>query len=469
MSSPPDNAPAARLPAWRELRSWFAEHDGLARSLSNGSWMLIERLLAMCTAILVSVWVARYLGPRDFGVLSYAVAFVALFTPLAALGINNILVKELIMDRARERVLLGSALIARFLGTAAAIAICVASVYYVQGAEQGADRRLFWAVVALSVATVFNALDVAGLWLQSKQAVRTLMFWRMGVTLACALARVAAIVGGAQVFAFVWIAAAETIGIDVVNLCAYYGTRERPQRWLSDRSTMSNLFSKSWPLILSSIAASIYLKIDQVMLAQMVSVDASGVYAVAARMSEVWYFIPQLLAAAVFPSLLRTKLVSATLYAHRMQLCLAAFALVATALAVTVTIFADPIVFALFGAQYAGAAVILRIHIWGGVFIFQRAVASKWMIAENLFVFSFVSHGVGALLNVALNLLLIPRWGGVGSAVATVISYAGASYLFTFCSRRTWPMARMMTETLLLPLSLPFGMLRTRLARGRKP
>jgi len=468
MSSRPDIPTSAFGAAWRAVRTWFGETDGLGRSLSNGTWMLIERMLAMCSAIVVSVWVARYLGPREFGVLSYAVAFVALFTPLAALGINNILVKELVLNRERERLLLGSALIARFLGTAAAIAICVATIYYVQGADQGADRKLFWAVVALSLATVFNAFDVAGLWLQSRQVVRTLMFWRMGVTLVSAVARVAAITTGAEVFTFVWIAAAETVTIDIVNWCAYHSARERPQRWQSDRTTMTSLFSKSWPLILSSIAASIYLKIDQIMLAEMVSVAESGVYAVAARMSEVWYFIPQLLATAVFPSLLRTKLSSEHLYKQRMRMCLAAFALTATAIAVVVTIFADPIVLTLFGVQYAGAAAILRIHIWGGVFIFQRAVASKWMIAENLFVFSFVSHGVGALLNIALNLVMIPRWGALGSAVATVISYAGASYLFTFCSRRTWPMARMMTETLLLPLSLPYALLRTRIARGRK-
>jgi O-antigen/teichoic acid export membrane protein len=79
-----------------------------------------------------------------------------------------------------------------------------------------------------------------------------------------------------------------------------------------------------------------------------------------------------------------------------------------------------------------------------------------------------VSHGLGALLNIALNLVMIPRWGAMGSAIATVISYAGASYLFTFCSRRTWPMARMMTETLLLPLSLPYALLRARISKGRK-
>jgi PST family polysaccharide transporter len=166
---------------------------------------------------------------------------------------------------------------------------------------------------------------------------------------------------------------------------------------------------------------------------------------------------------------MRTKLVSAELYRQRMRMCLAAFALVATAIAVFITIFAGPIVLTLFGEQYGGAAAILQIHIWGGIFIFQRAVASKWMIAEDLFMFSFVSHGVGALLNIVLNLVLIPHWGAIGSAVATVISYAGASYLFTFCSRRTWPMARMMTETMLLPLSLPYALLRTRIAKGRKP
>jgi PST family polysaccharide transporter len=232
---------------------------------------------------------------------------------------------------------------------------------------------------------------------------------------------------------------------------------------------MSGLFSKSWPLILSSIAASIYLKIDQVMLAEMVSVEEAGVYAVAARMSEVWYFIPQLLATALFPSLLRTKQVSEQLYAQRMRMCLAAFALTALAIAVLATVFARPIVSGLFGPEYAGAAAILQIHVWGGIFIFQRAVASKWMIAENLFVFSFVSHGIGALLNIVLNVLMIPRWGALGSAVATVISYAGASYLFTFCSRRTWPMARMMTETLFLPLALPLTLLRARFSRGRRP
>ncbi|HKY02934.1 MAG TPA: flippase, partial [Burkholderiales bacterium] len=441
-----------------ELRSWFGEKDGLARSMSNGTWMLIERVLGMCMAILVSVWVARFLGPEQFGILNYALAFVAFFTPLASLGINNILVKELIMDRRREGLLLGSAFGARLMGTLTAVGLCVATIAFTKDSQ----GQIFWAVVALAIAHLFNALDVAGLWLQSKQSVRTLMYWRMGITLTFAGARVIAILTQADLFTFVWISAAEIVAIDCSNLVAYYGYSGKPQRWRSDAATMGSLFHKSWPLILSTVAASIYLKIDQIMIAEMIDVSTSGVYAVAARISEVWYFIPQVLATALFPSLLNTKLASVALYERRMQICLCVFAFAATSLAIIITFTADWIIQILFGPQYSAAADILRIHIWAGVFIFLRAIASKWMIAENLYIFSFVSHGVGAVINVLLNLVMIPKWGALGSAVATVISYAAASYLFTFCSRRTWPMGKMMTEAILWPVFLPFELLRQR-------
>lgn len=448
-----------------EIRSWFAEANGLARSLSNSTWMLTERVLGMSMAVLVSVWVARYLGPERFGTLNYALAFVAFFTPLASLGINNILVKELILDRSREGLLIGSALVARLGGTVAAAALCVLAI----GMTKGTDDQIFWAVTALSVATAFNALDVAGLWLQSKQVVRGLMYWRMGVTLVFAAARVGAILAEADLFAFVWIAAAEIVAVDLTNLLAYFSYGSRPQRWRNDGRTMLSLVNKSWPLILSAVAASVYLKIDQVMLADMVGVAESGVYAVAARISEVWYFVPQVLATAVFPSLLNTKLVSTAQYERRLRICLIAFAIAATSLAVIITFSADFIIDLLFGREYHDAADILRIHIWAGVFIFLRAMASKWLIAEDLYMFSLVSHGVGAVLNVILNLFLIPAWGGLGAAVATVIAYAGASYLFTFCSRRTRPMGRMMTEAILWPFFLPRALWRRRLAHGRAP
>jgi PST family polysaccharide transporter len=426
--------------------------------------MLMERVLGMGASVIVSVWVARYLGARNFGILSYALAFVAFFTPIASLGVNNILVKELIVDRPRERVLLGSAVALRLIGTAAAVILCAGTVWI----SKGAANEVFWAVLALALAHVCSALDVGGLWLQSKMEVRRLMFFRMGITVFCAALRVVAIWRGAGLFAFVLIAAAETLAVDIGNVVVYRSFDTRPRGWNVERGTMRALLNKSWPLILSAVAASIYLKIDQVMIAEMVSLDASGVYAVAARVSEVWYFIPQILATALFPSLLNTKLASLELYQRRMQISLCFFALAATAIALAVSLSADFVITTLFGAEYAEAAVILQVHIWAGVFIFLRALLSKWLIAENLYIFSFVSHGLGAVLNVVLNSFMIPKWGALGAAIATVISYAGASYLFAFCDRRTWIMGKMMTEALLWPVFLPLGLLRHKRAGGAR-
>nr|WP_279538452.1 polysaccharide biosynthesis C-terminal domain-containing protein [Pseudomaricurvus alcaniphilus] len=94
--------------------------------------------------------------------------------------------------------------------------------------------------------------------------------------------------------------------------------------------------------------------------------------------------------------------------------------------------------------------MVLAVHIWAGVFVFMRALLSKWLIAEKLLFYSFVTQGVGALANVLLNLVLIPDYGVVGSAFATLLSYAGASYFSLFLSRKTMPMARIMTCSLML-------------------
>ncbi len=113
---------------------------------------------------------------------------------------------------------------------------------------------------------------------------------------------------------------------------------------------------------------------------------------------------------------------------------------------------AAPLVSALFGAEYAAAAPVLALHIWAGVFIFMRALLSRWLVAEDLLRFSLVTHLAGAVINVVGNLILIPRHGPLGAAIATVVSYAVASWLALFASAATRPMAWKMARALLLPL-----------------
>ena len=215
---------------------------------------------------------------------------------------------------------------------------------------------------------------------------------------------------------------------------------------------MKKLLRQCWPLILSGLAAQIYLKIDQIMLGLIISDSAVGIYSVAVRFSEVWYFIPNIFVSSAFAVLLSYKSRDESMYYFKMQKLLDYLFLFALSIAILIMIIANPLIYFLYGQEYISAAPVLTVHIWASLFVFMRALLSKWLIAEELTFFSLVTHLTGAIVNISLNLVLIPKFGIMGAAIATLISYAFASYGALFFDRRTVVFARMMTISLLSPI-----------------
>jgi O-antigen/teichoic acid export membrane protein len=187
------------------------------------------------------------------------------------------------------------------------------------------------------------------------------------------------------------------------------------------------------------------------MIRWLVGPEEVGVYAVAARLSEGWYFLPVAIVSSFFPRLIELR-ADERKYHHRLQQLLDGLFSIALAVALGVTLFAVPLARVIFGPEYAGAGPILAVHIWTAVFIFMRAVISKWILIENLLVLSVVTQGCGAVLNVLLNLILIPSLGGVGAAVATLVSYAAASYFSLLFNSRSRVMFLMMSKAMLAPI-----------------
>lgn len=161
--------------------------------------------------------------------------------------------------------------------------------------------------------------------------------------------------------------------------------------------------------------------------------------------------VPVALMGAVFPALWQRRTEPAA-YERSLQASLDLLFALALVLAVLVQLFGRPLVHWLFGAQFDASVPVLQIHIWAGLFVFMRALLSRWLLAEDLLRFSLLTHLFGAFMNVALNLMLIPRYGATGAAVATVISYGCAGWLALFLSDRTRPMGWRMAKALILPL-----------------
>jgi len=190
------------------------------------------------------------------------------------------------------------------------------------------------------------------------------------------------------------------------------------------------LLVDSWPLLLSGMAIIIYMKIDQIMLGQMVGDQAVGIYSAAVRVSEVWYFIPMMIVASVFPVILEAKRRSEAQYYELLQQLYDLMVWLSVSVALPMTYLSTTVVTLLFGEAFTKSGTVLAIHIWAAVFVFLGVTSGQWFLAENRQVLGFQRTALGLVVNVALNFLWIPEFGPVGAAVATVVSQATASCLF---------------------------------------
>jgi len=402
----------------------------------------------MAFALFVAAWVARYLGRELYGVYNYGLAFVGLFAPLAYLGLQSMVVRELVREPGARDEILGTTFVLRLAGGAVCAVLAIAAVSIVRSGDE-LVRLVTWIVAGM---LVFQPMETVDLWFQSQVRSKYTVLAKSGAMVIGYGLRIAAVLAGASVVVFAGISVADSVLAGVFLLAAYRISGLRIARWTFSWSRARSLLSESWALVISGALAVVYFKIDQVMLGEMVSEEEVGVYSTAVRLSEVWYFIPVAITTSVFPALIRSRERGVEIYHRRLQQLYDFYAWLALLVAVFFTFASRWVIVLVFGEQYSAAGPILALHIWSGVFIFLKVALSSWLLNESRLKFLFLSSGLGAAVNVGLNLWLIPAYGGMGAAVATIASYACAGWLACFLYRPAWLAGWMITKALVVPL-----------------
>lgn len=431
------------------IRRKLEGRNDLIKILKNCSWLSLHHAVQLIFGLLVGILVARYLGPSRYGVLNFVLSFIVLFEPLAKLGLNHILTRDIVKYPDKEKEILGSAFFMRLGAGIVTKIIIIISIFLLKPDEK--DIILY--VIIMAVSSLFNSFNIIEFWFLAKVQSKYIVISQISVTVIVSLIKVVLLYTKASLTAFVIVSALEKILIGVGFIIVYHIKNASVFKWKFNKELAVDLLSQSWPLILSGFAGQIYLKIDQVMLMEMTTKAESGIYAAAARLSELWYFLPTIIAGSIFPSLVEMKEKDTDAYNKRLQKFYNLFAVLGMGLSVLVCLLSRYVIGFIYGKEFAPSSYILSIHIWASVFIFMQALLSKWFIAEKLYFFSLSTHVAGALTNVILNIILIPKYGGVGAAVATVISYAAASYLPLFFHQRTKATALMMTRALISPFT----------------
>ena len=426
------------------ILSRIAHRPNLVKIVENIGWLFIDKILRMGVGLLVGVWVARYLGPEQFGLLNFATAFTGLFGAIAALGLQGIVVRDIVRDPESAHLTLGTAAVMQLVGGLVAYLLILGAIAYLRP-----DDALARGIIAiLGAMMLLKASDIAVFWFESQVQSKYTVWVQNAAFLVFAAIKVVLILQQAPLVAFVWAMLAEAAVVALVSLVVMSQRGPAFTRLRVSAKRGKTLLKDSWPLILSAIAVTVYMKIDQIMLGQMIGDEAVGIFSAATRISEVWYFIPMAIVASVFPALLEAKKRSEAQYYARLQRLYDLMVVLSVAVALPMTFLATPIIVLLFGDAYLGAGTVLSIHIWASAFVFLGVASSNWFLAENRQVLSLQRTVMGAIANVALNLWLIPLYGAVGAAIATVLSQAVAAWLFDAIQVLTRPMFFMKTAAM---------------------
>ena len=402
----------------------FFALPGFRKYFANTSWLLGERVLRMVVSLFVGIYVARYLGPERYGLLSYTLSFVWLFSSLASFGLDDILVRELLQSPEKRNNLLGTVFWLKVCG-AIVMGTGIAAVLQFK-AE---DQQTYWLIALIALGFLFQATNVVDIYfqaqVQSKFAVRAQVFQ----LLITSLFKIYLVWNQAELIWFAFALMLEQAVVALLYLLVYHWKIEWFPfcffRWKQAKKLMRD----AWPLIFTGMVVSVYMKIDQVMLKEMLNTEAVGVYAAAVKLCEAWYFVPTAVMASVFPAVIEARKKSVSLYEERVQKLYDLMVWGSVAVALPTTLLADWIILILYGADFQEAAEVLRIYIWASVFVALGVASSKWLVAENLQSYSFYRTALGAVLNISCNLWLIPIYGIKGAVFATLISYFIVAYV----------------------------------------
>jgi len=387
---------------------------GFKKYFVNTSWLFFERIIGMAVIFFVGVYVARYLGPANFGLLSYAGSFVGLFAGIATLGLDGIVVRELIKDEKKRDELLGTTFILKVIGSVLVIGMLTIAIRFTNNDN---------------FTNLFQSFNVINFYFQSKVLSKYTVFAQVFSTILCAVIKLLLIYFNMGLIYFAIVTLLQSIILASGLIVMYIKQKSSLFSWSVNFGLAKNLLKDSWPLMLSGIAISIYMKIDQVMIKNMLDAKAVGNYAVAVRISEVWYFIPMAITSSVFPAIINAKKISEKLYYERLQKLYDLMVWLAIGIALPIMLLSNNIIELLFGIQYQEAAGVLQIYVWAGVFVFLGVASSQYLLAENYTRISFLRTLLGAITNIILNIILIPRYGIRGAAVATVVSQFVATFL----------------------------------------
>lgn len=393
-------------------------HPGVQKHSKNMGWMFFSRIVGMVIAFITTAYIARHLGPTNYGQLSYALSYTGLFGFLASLGIDQILYRDLIRYPEKRDSYMGTALVLRLTASVITVVLCTASAYL----WSPKDVSLIL-IFLVSLTFVFSSFLLLSYEFQAEAKSKYPSIFSIFIVIILNILKLIVIFNNKGVIYLAGIIVLEPI----LYAFGYWYLRTREygsaKNWRFDKTIAISILKDSFPLIFASAFFAVYARIDQVMIKNMMNTESVGFYDAAVRMSELWYFIPSIIISALFPAIVNAKKISVELYYRRVKKLFWLVLLISMLIALPTMLLSKYIISIVFGMGFIAAVPILQIYVWSNIGATLNLLIQQLLVSENLTKMISVSTFLGMMTNVILNIVMIPKYGMAGAAFASLISY----------------------------------------------
>jgi len=332
--------------------------DSFKKYLANTSWLFFERILRMGISFVVTIFVVRYLGPKDFGLYSYALSFFWLFASLSTFGLEAITTREIVKHPDTKDEINGTIFFLRLAGSLAAIILIAATLFLT-----GEETYTAILILILSGSFLFQSFSAIEYYFRGIVKAKYNAYALSASVILSSALKVMFILLKAPLIYFVYAVVFEYAVLAFGLIAVYHHNKLSIFNWKYSKTLASSLLKDSWPLMLSGLVVMVYMRIDQIMIKNMINVEAVGYYSTAVRLCEAWYFIPVTLCNSIFPAIVNAKNVSTEFYNNRMQKLYDLLTWLAIGIAIPVTIFYGKIIQIVFRNKFYTAAPDLKIYI----------------------------------------------------------------------------------------------------------
>lgn len=412
----------------------------------NVSSLFLARVLASLLSLVVAAYLARYLGKAGYGDYSFVFAYLVLFQSLTGTGIDTIVVKEITRDPSRQDLIVGNAVILRgalsLLGALSAVAAA-------QFLGFSGDMKILLGIASLTLLFGFGSVYTAVFHAHSRTACYAVPEFVIGAIFS--LLMLVFIRIKASIAAFIVLQSVLIVPVTAMYIYFAKKVLNLKGTYRFDPGVCRSLLAQSWPFFASSIFSAIYMRIDQVMLFRMVGSESVGLYSASTRLTESLNIIPFAFNTSLYPLLCESFGRSREAFSKLYRRSLKYMGVIILPIAFGTTLLSARIIRFFYGDNFLEASAALGILIWAEIFNFLSFPYGSAMTASGVQRFVVLFTMVGAAMNVALNLFLIPRYGIVGASVATLLSYGGFGLILQYYVKDT----RALTADYLVSLVRP--------------